>query len=200
MMMSGGFAAFSFGIFFEGMNINLPGNVLIAGSRALYNSCPVDQCILGWLEITKQTRGAKVSPVFLSKPEWYCLMVMVRLKMINHPTPSLGWRRQVPRSMRLKEPMKVYPQPGREQTMKVPIVSAVVNMVNSCMDILALLLCVFSLLLFLSPDMSQDPTWLVLIFLWESQLFGTQLEVYRVYCNLLHSEGVAFNAEIGRGE
>ena len=28
-MMSGGFAAFSFGIFFEGMNINLPGNVLI---------------------------------------------------------------------------------------------------------------------------------------------------------------------------
>lgn len=88
-MMSGGFAAFSFGIFFEGMNINLPGNVLVAGSRVLYNSCPVDQCILGWVEITKQTRGAKFSPVSLSKPEWYCLMVMVRLKMINHPTPSL---------------------------------------------------------------------------------------------------------------
>lgn len=45
---------------------------------------------------------------------------------------------QVPRSMRLKEPMKVYPQPGREQTMKV----------------------------------------------------------YRVYCNLLHSEGVDPSGEL----
>ena len=69
MMMSGGFAAFSFGIFFEGMNINLPGNVLRVAGFCITHAQLINVFWDG-LKSPNKPRGAKVSPVSLSKPEW----------------------------------------------------------------------------------------------------------------------------------